>query len=47
MNKKLIAILLAAIMVVACFALAACGNKPAEEPADVATDAPAADSDLA
>ncbi len=51
MNKKLIAILLAAIMVVACFALAACGNKPAEEPtnapADATTAAPAADSDLA
>lgn len=47
MNKKLIAILLAAIMVVACFALAACGNKPAEDPTNASTEAPAADSDLA
>ena len=45
MNKKLIALLLAAIMVVACFALAACGNKT-ETPTEP-TDAPAADSDLA
>ena len=47
MNKKLIALVLAAIMVVACFALAACGGKT--ETADP-TDAPAADpaaSDLA
>lgn len=46
MNKKLIALLLAAIMVVACFALAACGDKPAEDPTN-ASDDPAAASDLA
>ena len=49
MNKKLIAILLAAVMVVACFALAACGNKSEEDPANTSTEAPApaAESDLA
>ena len=50
MNKKLIAFLLAAVMVVACFALAACGNKtdaPAATDAASTSEAPAADSDLA
>ena len=46
MNKKLIAILLAAVMVVACFALAACGNKT-ETPADTSDTAPVSVSDLA
>jgi len=44
MNKKLIALVLAAVMVVACFALAACGGKT--ETTDP-SDTPAADSDLA
>ena len=50
MNKKLIAILLAAVMVIACFALAACGNKTddtATTDAANTSDAPAAESDLA
>ena len=45
MNKKWIALLLAALMVVSVLALAACGNK-AETPTEP-TDVPAADSDLA
>ena len=50
MNKKLIALLLAAVMVIACFALAACGNKTddtATTDAANTSDAPAAESDLA
>ena len=50
MNKKLIALLLAAVMVIACFALAACGNKTDDTgTTDAAntSDAPAAESDLA
>ena len=46
MNKKLIAILLAVVMVVACFSLAACGDKNTD-PANNPSDVPAVDSDLA